>query len=159
MLDNLRDHVDQNREDFEIYPFDAETGWEEIQGKVGHKQEKRDPRKIAGIAACFACILGGTIFFMNPVAESNNEIAELERYYNSEINQKITLVKNQIKDDRILEDLKTMDQAFAELKADLNDNVDNQEVITAMMENYQLKLQILEEILQELEKENSEEVL
>ena len=52
-----------------------------------------------------------------------------------------------------------MNAAFSELKADLKDNVDNEEVVTAMMENYRLKLQILEEILKELEKERSEEVL
>ena len=52
-----------------------------------------------------------------------------------------------------------MDQVFAELKTDLEENVDNEEVITAMMENYRLKLQILEEILVELEKEKREEIL
>jgi hypothetical protein len=63
------------------------------------------------------------------------------------------LVKNQLDDDRILEDLNAMDDAFADLKSDLEDNVDNEEVIMAMMENYRLKLQILEEILSKLEKE------
>ena len=65
-------------------------------------------------------------------------------------------MRSHLGDTRILEDLAVMDQAFAELKADLRDNVDNEEVIAAMMENYQLKLQILEEILNELEKENRE---
>lgn len=158
MLDNLKDHIDNKRDEFEIYPFDTDSGWNEISKKVNPDKQKRDPWKIAGIAACFACIIGCSIFFINPT-QSNDEITELERYYNSEINQKITLVKSQLEDDRILQDLNTMDQAFAELKADLKDNVDNQEVITAMMENYQLKLQILEEIINELEKEKSEEVL
>ncbi len=159
MLDNLKDHINEQRDEFEIYPFDADLGWEEIKKNVTKDHGKQDPWKIAGMAACFAFIITGAIFFMNPAASKNNEIAELERYYNGEINQKISLVKNQLKDDRILEDLNTMDQAFAELKADLKDNVDNQEVISAMMENYQLKLQILEEIIKELEKEKSEEVL
>ncbi|WP_436514844.1 hypothetical protein [Ekhidna sp. To15] len=155
----MKDHIDKQKDEFEIYPYDTDKGWEEISRKVSPSVQKRDPWKVAGIAACFACILASTIFFMNPQPQANNEIAELERYYNGEINQKITLVKGQLKDDRILQDLNTMDQAFAELKADLKDNVDNQEVITAMMENYQLKLQILEEIINELEKEKSEEVL
>ncbi len=158
MLDNLKNHIDKSREDFEIYPFDSEKGWEALNQKVTPVQ-KKDPWKIFGMAACFALIISSTIFFMNPVAQPSDEIAELENFYNTEINQKISLVKSQIKDDRILEDLATMDKAFAELKADLSENVDNQEVITAMMENYQLKLRILEEILKELEKEKSEEIL
>ncbi|MEP1034471.1 hypothetical protein [Ekhidna sp.] len=159
MLDNLKDHIDTKRDEFEIYPFNTDSGWEEIKNNTVQKHQKRDPLKITGIAACFAFIIAGSIFFLNPISQATNEIAELERYYNGEISQKITLVKSQLKDDRILQDLNTMDHAFAELKADLKDNVDNQEVITAMMENYQLKLQILEEIIKELEKEKSEEVL
>ncbi len=159
MLDNLKDHVTKNRENFELYPIDTDLEWKDISGKLENSREKVDPWRRVGIAACFAFILSGTIFFMNPIHQTNDEIAELERYYNSEINQKVTLVKHHLKDDRILQDLNTMDQAFAELKADLKDNVDNQEVVTAMMENYQLKLQILEEILNELEKEKSEEAL
>ena len=158
MLDNLKDHVENSREDFEIYPFDDEKSWQEIAQKVA-PQTKRDPWKFVGIAACFALVISGAIFFYNPSNQPNDELAELEMYYNGQINQKITLVKGQLDDDRILQDLTAMDQAFAELKSDLQDNVDNQEVIAAMMENYQLKLQILEEILKELEKEKSEEVL
>ena len=83
----------------------------------------------------------------------------MENYYEGEINKKVTLIKGQLEDDQILKDLEEMDAVFADLKADLNENVDNEEVIMAMMENYRLKLQILEEILNELEKEKSEEVL
>lgn len=158
MLDNLKDHIEENRDNFELYPFDSDNGWAEIAPKVTPR-EKKDPWRLVGIAACFALIISGSLFVMNSKNQPTDEISELENYYTSEINQKISLVKNQIGDDRILDDLTLMDQAFTELKADLNDNVDNQEVITAMMENYQLKLQILEEILNELEKEKSEEIL
>lgn len=159
MLDNLKDHIENSREDFEIYPFDDEKGWQEIAQKVAPQAKKSDPWKFVGIAACFALVISGAIFFMNSTSQPSDELAELEMYYNGQINQKITLVKGHLNDDRILQDLTAMDQAFAELKADLKDNVDNQEVIAAMMENYQLKLRILEEILKELEKDNSEEML
>lgn len=159
MRDSLKDHIENNREDFELYPFDTEKGWNEISGIIPSESRKNDPWQVIGKVACFAFVIAGAIFFMNPQSKASNELAELESYYNGEINQKITLVKSKLKDDRILKDLQLMDLAFAELKADLKDNVDNQEVITAMMENYQLKLQILEQILSELEKEKSEEVL
>ncbi|WP_421764086.1 hypothetical protein [Ekhidna sp.] len=159
MRDNLKDYVEGSKDDFELYPFDSDGEWKSISNKIGPSKGKNDPWKISGIAACFAAIIGCTIFFMNPETPVNGEIAELERFYDSEINYKITLIKGKLNDDRILNDVAEMDAAFAELKADLNDNVDNEEVITAMMENYQLKLQILEEILSELEKETSEEIL
>lgn len=159
MLDSLKEHIENNREDFELYPFDSEKEWSNLAKKVKPGKEPIARWKLASIAACIAAIVVGTVFYMNPSGQSENEIAELERFYNGEINQKITLIKGQLEDDHILQDLEAMDAAFAELKADLNDNVDNQEVISAMMENYRLKLQILEEILNELEKEKREEEL
>lgn len=159
MRDSLKEHIDNSREHFELYPFDGDREWVKIAKKIKPNGEQRNPWKIASIAACVAAIIGGTIFFMSPSTSKGNEIAELEQFYNGEINQKITLIKGQLEDDYILQDLEDMDAAFVELKADLKDNVDNQEVISAMMENYRLKLQILEEILNELEKEKREEVL
>lgn len=158
MRDSFKDHIENTREDFELYPFDSDQGWADLSKKIKPQSEKKDPWRAFGVAACFACIIGCTIFFMNPV-EPKNEMAEMEQYYNAEINQKVTLIKSQLGDDSILKDLEAMDAAFAELKTDLKDNVDNEEVVTAMMENYRLKLKILEEILSELEKEKSEEVL
>jgi hypothetical protein len=160
MRDSLKQHIESSREEFELYPFDSDKEWVKLAKKVKPGKEQRDPWKLAGIAACIVAIVVGTIFYMNPSSKNGgNEIAELEQFYNGEINQKITLIKGQLEDDYILQDLEDMDAAFVELKADLKDNLDNQEVISAMMENYRLKLQILEEILNELEKEKREEVL
>ena len=53
-----------------------------------------------------------------------------------------------------------LDSAYVELKNDLKDNVDNEEVINAMIQNYRIKLQILEQILDNIQsnedKENEE---
>jgi hypothetical protein len=88
-----------------------------------------------------------------------NEVSEMERYYQREINQKISLIQEEESGSAILSDLEMMDAAFAELKNDLKDNIDNEEVVAAMMENYRLKLEILEQIVIELEKEKGEQAL
>ena len=159
MRDSLKEHIENSREDFELYPFDSDQEWEKLSGKTKPGPQRRNPWQIAGIAACFALIIVGSVFVLNNQQSGSNEVAELENYYEGEINKKVTLIKGQLEDDQILKDLEEMDAVFADLKADLNENVDNEEVIMAMMENYRLKLQILEEILNELEKEKSEEVL
>ena len=159
MSDKLKNIVGESREDFEVYDFNVEAGWNEVKHGVGASERKRwNWQKMAGIAACFLFIAFSTLHFSTPSRFPNSELSEIERYYNTEINQKVTLVKSHIGNDQVLKDLEAMDQAFAELKADLKDDVDNEEVIAAMMENYQLKLQILEEILNELEKENREKL-
>lgn len=159
MQDNLKEYIGQARDDFEAYPFNESQGWEELSKKISPIQKKKSPWKWAGIAASFLAIVCFAMFGYTAQSLANSEVVELEQFYTGEINQKITLIKNQVQDDHILENITEMDAAFAELKADLNDNVDNEEVIMAMMENYRLKLQVLEEILKELDREKREEVL
>jgi hypothetical protein len=159
MRDNLKDHIENNQEDFEIYPFDSEKGWDEISKKIAPAKRKNLGWTI-GIAASLLMVMGfGFYSFQHQSDPLADEVAEIENFYGNAIDQKITLVKSEIKDDRILKDLEAMDEAFAELKTDLKDNVDNQEVVEAMMENYRMKLQILEEILKELDQEKSEKAL
>ncbi len=157
MRDNLKEHIESNLGTFESYSFDVDNGWGEISGKLD-SVEKRKNVWYFGIAAGLAILLMTTVLVLSTNKSSiPNEVAEMEGYYEEEINEKISLVKNQLGDDQILNDLDLMDEAFAELKADLKDNVDNEEVVMAMMDNYQLKLQVLEEILEALEKERIEE--
>jgi hypothetical protein len=47
----------------------------------------------------------------------------------------------------IEQDLAGLDSALVQLKRDLKDNISNAEVIEAMIQNYRLKLAILEEVL------------
>lgn len=159
MQDNLKDHIESNPEDFDLYPFDTSKGWNEISKRVS-PQKKKTKAWFIGVAASLAVLCISLVLVLtNSSSTQPNELAEIEGFYQEEINQKISLVRNQLGDDKILQDLEAMDAAFTELKVDLSENVDNEEVIVAMMENYRLKLQILEEILTELEKENAESTL
>ena len=160
MSDKLKNQIDQKRGEFEVYGFDAEQGWGEIASNF-EMESKWPVWKKVSVAACLALVIAASLFqaIAFKVKAQDQGLSEIETYYQSEINYRIALVKSQLDDHRILEDLEAMDQAFRELKTDLKDNVDNEEVVTAMLENYRLKLRILEEILGELEKENSESVL
>ena len=60
--------------------------------------------------------------------------------------------------EELVADLERMDAVFEELKGDLEDDVHNEAVITAMIDNYRLKLRILEEILEELEEQDDEDI-
>jgi len=159
MLDNLKDHIANQRDDFDTYPFDPANGWKELSKHIKKKEDKWSKWKILSAAACLLLVAIGSYYYSSSTPAISSELSEVQQYYTAEIDAKIMLVKSQIKDPRVIEDLEAMDEAFAELKGDLKDNVDNEEVIAAMMENYQLKLRILEEILNELEKENGKSSL
>ena len=54
--------------------------------------------------------------------------------------------------------MEELDEVYDELKEDLKDNASNPEVIEAMILNYKVKLEILEDLLEQLKaKENQDE--
>jgi predicted CopG family antitoxin len=55
-------------------------------------------------------------------------------------------------------DMEELDDVYRELKEDLKDNASNPEVIEAMILNYRVKLEILEDLLNQLkEKEHQDD--
>lgn len=88
------------------------------------------------------------------------ELAETESYYNRKVNStmkelKVYLVKYPEVARDMKKDLAELDSVYLSLKRDLGDNVAHEEIINAMIQNYRMKLQILEEIKETLEQNSS----
>ncbi len=87
----------------------------------------------------------------------SSEMAETEYFYSSQVSQKMELIRTsgvEI-DPLVFEDIQVLDSAYKDLMHDLKDGADNQEVVEAMIENYRLKLSMLEKILKEIGKKKS----
>lgn len=92
------------------------------------------------------------------------ELQKVEEVYGTKVNKMLTRVNqysNSFPDinQQVNIDMAELDSIYNSLKNDLKDNIDNKEVIEAMILNYKLKLEVLEEILftlqmMEPEKEN-----
>jgi hypothetical protein len=97
-------------------------------------------------------------------SRDNNAMAgtlkEAEAFYTSQINAKKAEVfrfagqKKEISSEINVE-FSQLDSIYADLKKDLKDNADNAQVIEAMIQNYRIKLEILEDILNQLQKSKS----
>lgn len=90
----------------------------------------------------------------------NPELAEAEAYYSGKINNQLSELKKYTVsypglEEEVTLDLDDLDQAFHELQVELDNDVANEEVIEAMIENYQIKTEILEDILEGLQSTNS----
>jgi len=134
-------------------------------------------KDIAWKAAAVAAIFVASYFFHDYMASrkqssrylmGNNteagspmvrELIEAEAYYSSQIDIKknevfrLTASNPEVRRE-IDNEMVDLDRVFSELKEDLNDNADNEEVIEAMIQNYRLKLDILEEMLLLLNQSN-----
>lgn len=94
-------------------------------------------------------------------SEIAKELLEAEAYYNAEVNKtmnKIMILTNNDADVQkfVQSNLQEMDSVYIELKKDLKDDFANQEVIEAMIQNYRLKLMVLEDILEKLKSYGNE---
>jgi hypothetical protein len=88
------------------------------------------------------------------------ELIEAEAYYTSQINLKkeevfrLTASDPEVRHE-VDNEMVDLDRVYTELKEDLKDNADNEEVIEAMIQNYRMKLDILEEMLLRLKQSDN----
>jgi hypothetical protein len=119
-------------------------------------------------------ILGTAVLFIKPEyrwssadRHNNNnddltgvtpQLRETETYYNNLINSLYTEAKPLLTNNpeikkELNSDLSQLDSISTDLKKDLKDNIANQDVVEALIQNYRIKIRILEDMLRVL-KEN-----
>jgi hypothetical protein len=176
MKDNLEKFIIENREEFDIH--EPPTGaWNKIEKNI------RPPKTInwrsviyraAAVVLIFAAsylvheyignLKEGQVAKEEPREKKSFEIPELkeaEVYYSSLINEKFKEIKPILIDNPSLEkeiryDLDQLDSLYTGLKKDLKDNIANGEIIEAMIQNYRLRLSILEDVLSMLKPNDNE---
>ena len=179
--DQIKKFIDSNRDAFD--DFEVPPGmWEGIEANIPEaRREKMVPLKtVLRIAAGVAILLTVAIYSLmrsgeqaNTVAEekiktpdqeviftSYPELAEAAFYYQSKIDDAESELANYQIDDSDLESIDLLEEEMEELRAELGDQVDNERLIEAMMQIYQYKLEMLEDMLRQLrtlEKQSDDE--
>ena len=172
MSDRLEDFVKQQREQFDLHEPDPSIWLKINPANVPVVKERRSMRWLR-VAAAVAMIFGGSTaglyFLTGEKAETDQlsnelylEIQETEQYYSQMVTQRYDelkpfLMENPDAERMLADDMEELDEVYLDLKEDLKDNVSNPEVIEAMILNYRVKLEILEDLLNQLnEKENQD---
>jgi hypothetical protein len=172
MKDRLEDFVLQNREEFNTREPDPSLCFKINRENTLEKKNKRLVwlRYAAAVAVIFASFSAGIYYLSGAGSGSDKiygdlyeEILETEAYYSSVVNQKYNELEPYLSSSPELKneldyDLNELDDIYLELKEDLKDNVGNPEVIDAMIRQYRMKVEILEQLLNQLnEKKNNYE--
>jgi hypothetical protein len=168
MSDRLEDFVKQHREQFDLHQPDPSV-WLKINPVVKERKPMRWLRVAAAIAVIFAGSSAGIWFLTGGQSETDQysdqlymEIRETEQYYTRMVAQRYNelrpfLANDPVADEMLTADMNELDEVYKDLKEDLKDDVSNPEVIEAMILNYRVKLEILEDLLNQLkEKENQD---
>ena len=176
MKDKLKQRVEESRQEWELYESNLEGLWDNIEAQLDKQEVKQsnvhDHKFWLKIAASVLVTLGVSWAVMSTMdfygssqevyalGDISSELAETEYYYASQIDEKLQLINASDSEINklVMEDMSLLDSAYYELQQDLKDNADNEEVINAMIQNYRIKLQVLEKVLDEIRiKEQTEE--
>ena len=169
MKDKLKIYTEQHRDDFELSSIDVEELWKGVESRLDNNDTHSFTfawSRLLKIAAILLLI--GTVGFgfylntqrlsieKNGIALHNisKDLADTEAFYTMQIDDKLADIEHvagEIEPD-VLAQIDLLDEEYQSLKDDLKDNADSEEVINAMIGYYRLKLEMLEKILSEIEK-------
>lgn len=175
MKDRLEDFVKNHSEEFDLFEPSPEM-WKGIEKKIEKPRRlnwKLYMSRAAAVAAIFLVSLIVTRNFfpsdrqikIRKEAQVNiPELNEAEMYYSGIISAKLEEVKPYLAnypgiEDELNHDLSELDSIYASLKEDLKEDVANQEVLEAMIQNYRLRIDILEEMVSFLTEDDNERQL
>jgi len=172
-MDKLEEYIKRNRQDLDRYSPSSGI-WKGIKKTL--KRRNSTIGQWLSIAAMIIVIIGTALLFYRPgnkeadtIIEktsdglqipSNPQLNETEIYYNNMVNSLYReasplLTANPEIEKELNTDFSQLDSISLEIKKDLKDNVANQEVVEALIQNYRIKIRLLEEMLNIL-KENEE---
>ena len=172
MSDRLEDFVRQHREEFDLREPDPSV-WLKINPANAPVVKEKRPLRWLRVAAAIAVIFAGSSAGIYFLTGGNNEadlysqelymeMQETEAFYTMMVSDRYEelkpfLASNPVANEMLSADMEELDEVYHELKNDLKDNISNPEVIEAMVLNYRIKLEILEDLLNQLkEKENQD---
>jgi len=175
MNKHLENFVENNRNDFDFHEPDALI-WKSIHKNV--KKHKVKPIAFLKYAAALLIFVLGfaTGVIQNKKHENKqpyglnryelkeqSQIIENEYYYKTRINESLQELEPYFINDPQLKydiqlDFDELDAFYKKLKNDLNDDINNEHVIEAMVQSYEMKLNILKMLHQQLKQNENEDI-
>jgi CHASE3 domain sensor protein len=167
-MDNLEQYIKRNRDELDKYD-PSPIIWSRILNAV--KPVRRSARFWLSAAASITVLIGISAIIIlvgqkrNTTYNTDNNIQpalkETEMYYNTLVNslyhEAKPLLTGQPEIEKELNtDMAQIDSICVDIMKDLKDNVANQEVIEALIQNYRIKIKILEDMLNVLKQNEVE---
>lgn len=156
-MDDLDIYIKSNKKAFNEPSLNKALLWEKIEKELDAERQRKtftlNPLlKIAATVTLFIGF-GFLAYFAGPQQASNNkytnEIKEIKSHYNQLINIKLAKIENTkaltpSEKKSYLQIIEDLDKEAKALHKDLEQNINNEVVIEAIVQNYKQRLQLLE---------------
>ena len=166
MMNEFEKYVRQHRAEFDEFKADSSKLWEGISSEL---EKPKKPvihlwsRNIFKIAASVIILLGvaGIIGYnLNSNSTSqqgfaSKELNEIDSYYSKMVNIQVKMIERNTKltiEDKkdFLKFMDELDEEYSELLIDLGDNLDNERVLAAIVDNYRKRIELIENLLKQI---------
>lgn len=160
MQDRLKEFMNEHRD-----AFDSEMPPDAIRERLEEQLSRKQPPRIrqlitryVKIAAAVIILFGVGVLtgkYLNDNSsgismQTEQEINDLNAFYSKMVNTKMQELKSYSSDTEVLDDLKELEVSFQELKSELGNEVNDQQVLEAMVKEYHAKIEILDRVLQRM---------
>ncbi|MES2629717.1 MAG: hypothetical protein V4616_12180 [Bacteroidota bacterium] len=161
--DPYKDHINRYRAQLDEYGFDAAAGWNRLEQQLPVKKNSKAVfRSLMRIAAVCTALAGIGIAYFTGLQNGRSELAEslqtalpadfiqARDYYAMQVNAKMGFLDHNRADSReIAEELNELQKEYAKLEKEMQKPVNKQDIINAMIDNYKLRLALLESFIEE----------
>jgi len=166
-MDNLEKFIRENRAGFDAHVPSLDV-WANLDRHLERQQPKGRVvlmRRLRAAAAVLLLLTAGGMggaYLVNSnravgtLADVSPEHAEMERYFRSQVEEKLTKLASYNQDGIVKADIQELDQTYNQLKKELENAPAGAEekIIQAMIETYQTKINILQQVIEKVEKVN-----
>ena len=173
-MGTLDEFIKSNREAFDIHEAPDKL-WKKIELRLQTNKTRNFWKLWLQRAAIFMIIFSlsfalseyihrkgpkiNTVARVNEQSAIPQELKETQAYYETRIHARLKEMKPMFAsypgmEEEVHKDFSKLDSICADLKKDLKDNISNQQVLEAMIENYRTKLNILETLLEDIKPKN-----
>ena len=162
-MDKLEKFIQENSDSFNEHKADKAKMWKAIATELEQPKSRVIPlwRKLPfQIAVSLLILLGiAGVYNMNtkkaPVNYANKELQQIDSYYQNIVEAQVKLVQNDKhlsakNKEEFLKFMVELDKEDAILKLDLADNLDNQQVLSAIIKNYKKRIELIENLLNQI---------
>jgi hypothetical protein len=163
-MDELEKQIRNNREAMDIHDPDPSV-WDRIETQLPRKHRTSIPQMWKAAAAVLVAVASLTLILKmtgTPGTGDNSAhsiVRETEQYYNSLLASLYSeaeplLTANPVIKTELEAGMSELDKISMSIKEDLKDNVATGEVIEALIRNYRLRIELLEDMLNLMNEKN-----
>ncbi|MEZ4999257.1 MAG: hypothetical protein R2727_00715 [Bacteroidales bacterium] len=169
-MDKLERNIRNMRQELDRYEPDPSV-WDRIEKIPARRANlgiivSRAAMLVLLVASSFFIYSLASRYYSGPVTAGSNpesiqspELLEAETYYNSRVKSLLLearplFTSNPELESELMIELSQLDSICEDIRRDLKDNISNQEVIEALIMNYRIKVNMLEDMVEMLKGEN-----